>query len=215
MKFKLPFEKQDLLLLRIPIIIFLVSIVFASVVYFGSDSLIRRASFDLSSAQSQYEQAITSVREIAGEEETIIRYIGRYTEIQAEGAVSEEDRLALIEKIGEFRTRFNLYPILMDIGEQGALALKYDALDSNPGAPVNVNFSEISLSYSLVHEEDLTRLLNAIIDESGLILPSTCDLKAENIAELNFDQVGFNLATNCKLLWFTFDLAPPEVIYEN
>jgi len=212
--FKLPFEKQDLMLLRTALIVFLVASLIASILYFGSDSLNRSASFDLSQAQAQYEQALTSVREIADEEETIIRYIDRYRDIEEEGAVNAEDRLALIEQVGEFRTRYNLYPIQMDIGGQGALALKYDPLDLNPGAPVSVNFSEISFSYSLVHEEDLTRLLNAFIDESGLIVPNTCELKAENFAELNFNQVGFNLAVNCELLWFTFDLAPPEVIYE-
>tara|TARA_R100001377_G_C3184299_1_gene107916 strand:- start:319 stop:966 length:648 start_codon:yes stop_codon:yes gene_type:complete len=211
---KLPFEKQDLLLLRTPVIIFIVAALIASVLYFGSDSLNRSASFDLSQAQARYEQAMASVREIADEEETIIRYIDRYREIEEEGAVRTEDRLALIEQVGDFRTRYNLYPIQMDIGGQGALALKYDPLDLNPGAPVNVNFSDIAFSYSLVHEEDLTRLLNAFIDESGLLVPNSCEMKAENLAELNFTQLGFNLAANCELFWFTFDLAPPEVIYE-
>ena len=113
-----------------------------------------------------------------------------------------------------FRARYNLYPIDLDIGEQSQLALNYDPLDLNPGEPVNVNFSEISLSYSLVHEEDLTRLLDAVLDESGLVLPSSCELKAENPEDLNFTQLGFNLAANCTLFWFTFDLTPPEVVYE-
>ena len=214
MKVRLPYEKEDLALLRIPGIVTITSVVLASVLYFGADSLNQRAIFDLSQAQAQLAQAEISVREIADEEATIIRYIDRYREIEEEGAVGEEDRLALIEKVGEFRARYSLYPIQIDIGEQGSLALNYDPLDLNPGEPVNVNFSEISLSYSLVHEEDLTRLLNALLDESGLVLPSTCELKAENPEDLNFTQLGFNLAANCTLFWFTFDLTPPEVIYE-
>ena len=214
MNFQLPFEKEDRLLLRMSGIVFLTSVILASILYFGADSLNQRASFDLSQAQAQLAQAETSVREIADEEETIIRYIDRYREIEQEGAVGDEDRLALIEKIGVFRARYNLYPIDLDIGEQSQLALNYDPLDLNPGEPVNVNFSEISLSYSLVHEEDLTRLLDAVLDESGLVLPSTCELKAENPNDLSFTQLGFNLAANCTLLWFTFDLTPPEVVYE-
>jgi hypothetical protein len=213
-KISLPFEKEDLALLRMPGIVFLVSIVIAIALYSGADYLNRNASVELSQARAQYQQAETSVREIADEEATIIRYIDRYSDIEAEGAVSEQDRLALIEQVGEFRARYNLYPIAIDIGEQGSLALSYDPLDLSPGEPVNVNFSEISLMYSLVHEEDLTRLLNALVDESGLMLPNSCDLTTDNFENLNFTQLGFNLSANCKLLWFTFDLAPPEVIYE-
>lgn len=214
MSFKLPFEKQDLALLRFPSIVFVVSVILASIVYFGSDSLNQGATFDLSQAQARYEQALTSVREIAEEEETIIRYIDRYREIEAEGSIGEEDRLALIEKIGEHRTRFNLYPIQVDIGEQGALPLSYDPLDLNPGEPVNVNFSEISLLYSLVHEADLTRLFGALVDGSGLLVPNSCELTVDNVSDISFDSVGFNLSAQCTLLWFTFDLDPPEVIYE-
>jgi hypothetical protein len=214
MNIKLPFEKQDLVLLRMSGIVFIFSAILASGFYVFSDSLNQRASFDLSQAQARYEQAVASVREIAEEEVTIIRYIDRYREIEAAGVVSEEDRLDLIEQIGDFRARYNLYPIQVDIGEQGALALIYDPLDLNPGAPVDVNFSEISLIYSLMHEEDLTRLLNALVDESGLILPNSCVLSAENINDLDFNRLGFNLAAQCTLLWFTFDLEPPEVVYE-
>lgn len=214
MNIRLPFEKEDRMLLRLPGIVFLISVILAGVLYFGAGSLNRRASFELSQAQAQLAQAETSVREIADEEETIIRYIDRYREIEEEGAVSDEDRLAFIEKIGVFRARYNLYPIDVDIGEQSRLGLNYDPLDLNPGEPVNINFSRISLSYPLVHEEDLTRLLDSVLDESGLVLPSTCDLKAEDPEGLNFTQLGFNLAATCTLLWFTFDLTPPEVVYE-
>tara|TARA_R110002167_G_scaffold30424_6_gene100595 strand:+ start:28283 stop:28930 length:648 start_codon:yes stop_codon:yes gene_type:complete len=214
MSIKLPLEKEDLLLLRVPLVVFAASVLIASVLYFGSDTFNQSANFALSQAQSQYQQAESSVREIAEEEETIIRYIDRYRDIEEEGAVSNEDRLAFIEKVGEFRARYDLYPIQMDIGEQGKLALQYDPFDLNPGAPVDVKFSEILLSYSLVHEEDLTRLLNAIIDESGLILPNSCDIKADNLTEIDFTQLGFNLGANCTLFWFTFDLAPTEVSFE-
>ena len=214
MAVRLPFEKQDLVLLRSSSIVFVVSAIIASVVYFGSDSLNQSASFDLSQAQARFDQASTSVQEIAEEEATIIRYIDRYREIAAEGVVEDEDRLSLIEKIGELRARYNLYPITVDIGGQGALPLSYDPMDLNPGEPVNVDFSEISLSYSLVHEEDLTRLLNSLVDESGLILPQNCEFAAENFAALNFSEVGFNLSAKCSLFWFTFDLNPPEVSYE-
>ena len=53
MSFGLPFEKQDLALLRMPGIVFLSSLVLGGVLYFGADSLNQRASFDLSQAQAQ------------------------------------------------------------------------------------------------------------------------------------------------------------------
>lgn len=214
MKFSLPFEKQDLALLRVALIVFATSMFFAFTIYIGVNFLDQRTNSDLSQAQARNLQAETSVREIADEEETIVRYIDRYRDIELEGAVDDEDRLAVIEKINELRARYNLYPIQVDIGEQRSLSLNYDPLDLNPGEPVDLKFSQISLLYSLVHEEDLTRLIDALIDESGLILPSNCELTVDNISALDFSKVDAHLTAKCSVLLFTFDLEPPEVIYD-
>lgn len=214
MSFRLHYEKKDLKLLRVPVAIFVISVLVACVLYFGSDTLNQDAGFDLSQAQAQYEDASTSVQTTASEEATIIRYIDRYKAIEARGFVSKEDRLAALDKIADLRSRYSLYPILVDIGEQGSLPLEYDPSTSNPGDPVNVNFSEISLVYSLVHEEDLTRMMEAFTTEFGLVIPQQCDITKSQSPELDFTQLGFNLQAKCSLYWFTFDLDPPEVVYE-
>lgn len=214
MKISLPYEQQDLALLRVPAYVFLASVFLAFVLYYGSGLLERNASQNLVRAQALYEQVQTSVREIADEEATIIRYIDRYRQIAENGTFVEEDRLALIEEIRELRAYYNLFPITLDIGQQGALALRYDPLDLNPGDPVNIRFSEISLNYPLVHEEDLTRLINDVIDEPGLFFPTACAINADNNVMLDFSLPGINLDAQCEILWFTFDLNPPEVNYE-
>lgn len=214
MNTRLPYEKQDLALLRVPGYVFLASLSIASVLYFASGILNRNADFELLQANARYENVVVSVREIAAEEATIIRYIDRYKQIAEEGTFDEEDRLALIEKIGALRAQYSLYPIAMDIGPQGTLALQYDPMDSNPGEPVNIRFSEVSLSYPLLHEEDLSRLLNAVIAEPGLMLPTSCSIQTANLRSEDFSQLGSNLEAQCKLIWFTFDLNPAEAVYE-
>lgn len=214
MSMKLPFPKEDFLLLRVPAIVFLVVASLAGSANFGSQTLNQTASFDLSQAQARYEQTLTSVQEIADEEATITRYIDQYRVLETEGVVSDEDRLAIIERLGEIRRRFNLDTIQLDIGEQGDFALKYDPLDLNPGDPVNIRFSEISLFFALLHEEDLTRMVNAVADEPGLIIPNACSMQILNMAELDFTEFKYNIAAECSLYWYTFDLNPPEVVYE-
>lgn len=214
MSFRLHYEKKDLKLLRVPVAIFVISAVVASVLYFGSDTLNQDASFDLSLAQAQYEDASNSVLKTASEEATVIRYIDRYRAIESRGFLSQEDRLAALDKIADLRSRYSLYPILVDIGEQDSIPLEYDPLASSQGDPVNVNYSEISIIYSLVHEEDLTRMMEAFITEFGLVIPQQCEISKSQTPELDFTQLGFNLSAKCSLYWFTFDLDPPEVVYE-
>ncbi|MDP1932726.1 MAG: hypothetical protein Q8L60_14840, partial [Gammaproteobacteria bacterium] len=143
---KITLEKKDLLLLRVPVLCFAISAGLGVALYFAAQYLTEQASRDLFIAQTNLDQTSTSVLQIAQEEETIIRYIGRYRDIEADGGVAEEDRLRLLEVIAEIRQANLLYPIAVELSEQSSQRLEYDPAELNPADPVDLQMTEITLT---------------------------------------------------------------------
>ncbi len=215
MQIKLPFEKGDFKLLRTALIVLVVCISISTALFFGVNQINDSASSALNSARSQYEQVSASVQLISEEEATIIRYIDRYLRFVENGYVEDEDRLALIEDISRIRDTHNLFPVSIDIGEQVHYSLVYDPMDLNPGEPVDLDYSDIELNFSLLHEEDLTRLVSSLLDIEGLLLPTHCQMMHDNINEANFTSFFEHLSSSCSFYWYTFNLNPPEPVYDE
>ena len=215
MKINLPFEKQDYKLLRAAAIVLLMCVSTALILYFGANRINDAATLDVENARSQYSQALASVQLIAEEEATIVRYIDRYKEFVESGYLFEEERLALIESVADIRNDFNLYPIEMDIGEQNSFSLQYDPLDLNVGDPVNINYSNVELSYSLLHEEDFTRLLGTLLDSGAFLLPTQCEMSQDDVLGDDFSTIDERMSASCNMFWYTFDLTPPEPVYDE
>ena len=152
---------------------------------------------------------------IAEEEATIVRYIDRYKEFVESGYLFEEERLTLIEYVADIRNDFNLFPIEMDIGEQNSYSLEYDPLDLNVGDPVNINYSSVELAYSLLHEEDFTRLLGTLLDFGAFLLPTQCEMSHASALDDDFSTIYERMSASCSLFWYTFDLTPPEPVYDE
>ena len=215
MKTKLPFEREDLKLFRTAFIVLLVCVLLATTLYFGANRINDTATTALRNARSQYEQASTSVQLIAEEEATIIRYIDRYLGFVENGYMEGEDRLAFIEDVSRIRDTHNLFPVDIDIGEQDHYSLTYDPMDLNPGEPVDIDYSNIGLSFPLLHEEDLTRLVSSLLDLEGLFLPTHCLMLHDNINEADFTVFSEQMYSNCRFYWYTFNLNPPEPVYDE
>ncbi len=212
MTMKIPLSASDQMMLRKPLLYFAISIIVSAALWFGVDTLRQRSQDAVTFAQGMFDQTSTSVTQIAQEEETIIRYIGRYREIVENGVIGATDRLLLLEQMGELRDRLTLYPLNIGMSEQMATRLEYDPYDPVPGEPVDLLSTEVTLSLPLLHEEDLTRLFAFLVTGTELLLPRECTMSADGGLDPDFRTLGEHLTASCSLLWYTFDLEPEVII---
>jgi len=211
MSVKSLFSAGDMQLLRKPAIIFALSAMFSVLLWYGTAYVREQALAAVTVAQGIYEQTSTSVTQIAQEEETIIRYIGRYREMMTEGVVGDPDRLVLLEEVGTLRERLKLYSLAVSMSEQVATRLEYDPYDSVPGEPVDLLSTALTIGLPLLDEEDLTRLVSHLMDSGDLLLPKSCEMRADGGINPDFRSLGEHLSASCTMLWYTFDLIPEVV----
>lgn len=205
-------SKKDMLMLRTPLIVFFIACAVAGVFYYVLGVFSLRATRALNDAQTQLEQISTSVEQIAQEEQTITRYIGRYSQIEADGVVSKEDRLQLLEDMTDIRSRYLLYPIDIDLSEQTVTRLEGDIYALNPVGPVDLQSTRVSFKLPLLHEEDFTNFTRGLQEHDGLLLPQHCTIERSNLFDMQFDVLGDNLHADCTFLWYTFNIDVQEVI---
>lgn len=203
------FNKEDLLNLKWKILLAIFSICLAGGIYYGADIVNTDMNNSLRTARAELQRAQTDIDQIEEEEATIIEYIGRYQDLTDAGIVNNEDRLQLLEMFAQIRENNDLFPISVNIGEQSSLRLLYDQFEPDPGGPIDLNVTSLELSLPLLHENDLTHLLDELLSSPGLYLPEECSVGLRNPNATNFIVLGQHLEANCDLLWFTFDVSPP------
>lgn len=203
-----PFPNSDLYLIKWQILAFVLSLVVVGGILWSADYLNGQANRGLQIARADLSNARSSVELIEEEEATIIEYIGRYQQLSEQGTVSPEDRLQFLEQMAEIRSEFNLFPISLNINEQLSERLDYDESVNDPGGPIDLDFSSVSLSVALLHEEDLVRMLGAIYERPGLYQVRECDISLQNRLNNNFLFLAQHLRANCELVWYTFNVSP-------
>jgi hypothetical protein len=208
-------SKSDLMLLRNSVFRFLALCALALVTYVSATRLQQSANENLSAARVNFDQVSTSVTQIAQEEETIIRYIDRYIQMDTDGVVSAPDRLQFLERMDIIRDSLQLYALDLEMGEQISHVVPYPPLDPLPGEPVTVNQTRIDLALPLLHEGDLVRMLDQLLSMPGLFLPTQCLIILDSNSTDNFTQLRENLASRCQVNWFSFELTPPAAIAQE
>ncbi len=206
---KLPLPKQDLLLLRPTLIIFLVVLSLSIAAYQTATSYQQSSASALRSAQASYQQVSSSIEQIEQEESTVVRYIDRYQQMVARGVIGDGNRLQLIEQLSSLRQRSRLYPINIQIRESSEVAVSYPPEDPLPGDPVFLRAAPVSLVMALLHEGDLLQVLDAMLMFPGLLQPKRCLIKSMGSVGEPFSSVTENLESSCELLWYNLALIPP------
>lgn len=201
--------KEDYLMIKWPIVFAVFGIILAIAIFLGADYLNGQSLMDLRIAQSAFNNSRSRVELIEDEEQTIIEYIGRYKMLESEGVVENEDRLQMFERVAELRAANNLFPVSLNINKQTSLNLTYPPELREPGDPVALHSSIIDLELPLLHEEDLTRLLDGILDSPGLYQTSNCEINLQNHETTSFIILSQHFTASCEILWYTFDLDPP------
>jgi hypothetical protein len=215
MKLPLGLSKSDLLLLKNSSLSFLVLSVVSIAIYLSSSAFQQSANESLNAARANFDQVSISVTQIAQEEETIIRYIDRYIQIAEDGIVSAQDRLLLLERVTNIRESLQLYALGMSLDEQVSYVVPYPPEDPLPGDPVTINQTVINLELSLLHEGDLLRLLDELLNLPALLQPAECVIELDSSATDGLTQLRENLSARCRVNWFSFDLTPPASVAQE
>ncbi len=208
MKIPGPFSKDDLLLVKWHILLALVSLSLAIGIYMAAGDFRSGINTGLIVAQRDFRNAQQQLDQIEQEEATIIEYIGRYLELDADNIVQAEDRLQFLEILTEIRSTNNLFPIALNIEGQRSLQLQYDPQVRDPGGPVNLNVSRVEVRLPLLHEEDLFRLLEDLNNSPGLYQATACSIRVNNIDRRNFLTLGQHQTAACDFNWYTFNVNP-------
>lgn len=203
------FKKADYWLIKWPLLSLLLGLCLVSGLYLGLNSLDTAAAAELRQARNELNEVRDSVAKIEEEESTIIEYIGRYEQLAEDGVVAEEDRLEFQETMAELRTEFSLFPVTLSFAVQTALPLEYSDDVDDPGRPIILHSSLVDISMPLLHEDDLSRLLSALLARPGLLQPLTCSLSANRRPTAGYIYLSQHFEAACSLQWYTL-LLPPE-----
>ena len=159
-------------------------------------------------ALSELDLLNLQVDEIEQAEQVIVNNIGLYNTMVANGVMSEEDRVAMLEEITAIRDRYYLFPINVTIGEQERLLLQYSEEVEFPDDQITLRSSPVQVRYSLLHEEDLTRFLNDYLASGNLVVPSLCSVSAALEDPANRLNVVQHQIADCQFEWYTFQREP-------
>jgi hypothetical protein len=199
-------KKEDYLRLKWHFVLLVLSLALAGGAFAFSTQLQNEATRQLNIARSDMNGAQSRLEQLEQEGDMLGRYRERYREIEATGISRPGDRLAMQENFAQIRSRFNLFPIQLQIGGQSAFVLPYDPSVQDPGAPVLLLTSEIVAALPLLHEDDLTNLLASLQDSDDLLLATGCSLQTSNRNARDYLQLGQHLNASCNFLWYTFQV---------
>lgn len=196
-------SQQNLMTIRWPLLTLLFSLCLSAAAYVWLETLQDKSHNALQSAQQNLQETRQSMAELEAELEAFNRYQEHYEQLEARELLSGEDRIGLLEDVARIRAQYHLFPINVSIGQQAVIALHYPPGEAYPGGPVNLRFSQIDLSLSLLHEEDLLNLLSSLHDSKYLFQTQSCSME-RGASRNDFNRLGPHFTADCSLLWYTF-----------
>lgn len=180
----------------------------ASVYYRGE---VRRLEFG---TRSNFDLILQEVTQIEESEQIIVENIDRFNALAGNRLLEEEDRVSLLEDVRRIRDRFRLFPIDVEIREQTARMLEYGERVEFPEEFISVRSSTVMVRLPLLHEEDLTRFLNAFLNAGRLMVTTSCTIAASSVDPGEALDVIVHQIANCEFIWYTFRRELPSELDE-
>ena len=135
-----------------------------------SRSELDRAQNGLNEARRQRNEIDGRLRQVRGEENEIRQKAAVFDGLQSRRILGEEQRLEWVELLEKIRARHRLPEMYYEIAPR-------HALDKTPGGQLALYASAMKLDLKLLHEEDLTRLLDDLRHEApALIQVKRCEI---------------------------------------
>ena len=161
----------------------------------------KSAQLALNAATAEHMAFEGKLRQVRNEENEIKQKAAMFNELQERGIIGEERRLDWVELIKKIIDERRLIDPQFEISPQRAL-------DDKPGSSFTFYTSTMKLQLKLLHEEDLTRLLDDLRNQaSALIQVKRCNISrlpphtsdGNNLASPN----GAHLQADCQIDWIT------------
>ena len=167
----------------------------AVAVYFALKTT-KTTKLDQATAQTQRNEIDHKLKRIGREENEIKQDSTLFNTLQARGMIGEEKRLDWVELLKTIRDRQKLIDLQYEIAPQRPL-------DTTPSKDFSFYASAMKLQLKLLHEEDLTRLLNDLRQQASALT----QVKSCNVSRLPRDTaergIQAQLLADCQIDWVT------------
>lgn len=131
---------------------------------------ISAAQAAFAAAQNQRDEYDGKLKRVRSEENEIREKAALFNRLQARGVIGEEQRLEWVELLKEIQDRRRLIELRYEIAPQHTLE------KGQPG-PLGLQASTMKLQARLLHEEDLTRLIDDLRRHArALVQVKRCDV---------------------------------------
>ena len=167
--------------------------------------------------RSNFDAILQEVTQIEESEQIIVNNIDRFNSLVANRLLDEEDRVSLLEDVRRIRDNLRLFPIDVEIREQTSHLLDYEEGMEFPEEFISIRSSTVMVRLPLLHEEDLTRFLNAFLNAGRLMVTTSCTITASSVDPAEaLDLIAHQIA-NCDFIWYTFrrELPSDELEYDE
>ena len=166
----------------------------ASVLF--SRSQVKQADQAFSATQSERNNQDTKLKRLRSEERQIREHAALFNALKARGVIGEEQRLEWVELLKEIRERHRLIELRYEISPQ-------QPLEKPPVGTLALHASTMKLQLNLLHEEDLTRLLDDLRRQAHALLQvKRCDVSRMQRSGPENTLQGY-LQAECLIDWIT------------
>ncbi len=187
---------EDLPKLQLPLLALIVMIALGTGSILFSRSQLSQAQARLSSAQQQRKDIDNKLRQLRREENQIRQKAAIFGELQSRRILGEEQRLEWVELLENIRARHRLPDMRYEIAPR-------HALEKTPAGQLALFASTMRLELKLLHEEDLTRLLDDLRREApALIQTRRCDISRLQ-GTIAKEMPAASLQASCLIDWIT------------
>ncbi len=189
-------EPKDFPKLQISLLAMLLMVAIGAASVLFSRESVRQAQSAFAAAQSERNDLDGKLKRVRGEEHEVREKAALFNALKARGVIGEEQRLEWVELLKEIRERHRLIEVRYEIAPQ-------QALEKSPAGRLALYASTMRLQLSLLHEEDLVRLLDDLRHQArALIQVRRCDVARIPRSGPENTLQGF-LRAECLIDWIT------------
>ncbi|MBL4582171.1 MAG: hypothetical protein JKY29_10160 [Gammaproteobacteria bacterium] len=154
--------------------------------------------------RSNFNVIFQEVTQIEESEQIIVENIDRFNLLAENRLLGEEDRVSLLEDVRRIRDNFRLFPIDVEIREQTSHMLDYEEGVEFPEEFISVRSSTVLVRLPMLHEEDLSRFLNAFLNAGRLMVTTSCSIASSSVDPADALELVVHQVASCNFIWYTF-----------
>lgn len=192
-------EFLDWSILRLPAIIFSMTLLVAAVIVAGGHYYLEAMEQEFSRNQGNFRSISNRYLQVDEEEELIRQYYPAFIDLYKQGLVGKERRLDWLETLQTVSDVLKIPSLRYEIASQERVP---DELPIEAGS-FHIYQSTMNINLDMLHEADLIRFLDRV-DRSanGLYSVSSCSLSRRN-KQIDVVSEQANVSADCNLNWYS------------